>query len=42
MCPEHPPQPNPQEIRVISLVPEQALPAMQHSTEAQGGEVDMV
>ena len=28
MRPERPPQPNSQEIQVINLVPEQALPAM--------------
>jgi hypothetical protein len=31
MCPEHPPQPNPQEIQVTHLVPEQALGAMQEA-----------
>lgn len=31
MRPEHPPQPNSKEIHVISLVPEQAIPAMQQA-----------
>src|SRR5205823_11938861 len=29
MRPEHTPQPNPQEIHIVNLVPEQVVPAMQ-------------
>lgn len=36
------PQHTPQEIHVVTLVPEQAIPAMQHRSEAEGGDVDAV